>query len=76
MIRCAVRAVLETRMGPRGVGLDRAPCSLGEAREPRPGANPANKTSAGKRIWRMILGKKTGYGYYYMGGLCEEPGVV
>ncbi|ACL11605.1 hypothetical protein DKAM_1279 [Desulfurococcus amylolyticus 1221n] len=27
-----------------------APCSLGEAREPRPGANPANKTSAGKRL--------------------------
>ncbi len=58
MIRIAVRAVLETRMGPCGVGLDRAPCSLGEASEPRPGANPANKTSAGKRIWRMILGKK------------------
>jgi len=30
------------RWEPSGVGLDRAPCGLGEAGDPKPRANPAN----------------------------------
>jgi hypothetical protein len=45
VIRAALRGSRKhTRWEGRGVPLDRAPCGLGEANEPKPRANPANKS--------------------------------
>jgi len=43
VIRAALRGSRKhTRWEPSGVGLNRAPCGLGEAGDPKPRANPAN----------------------------------
>jgi len=66
VIRAALRGSRKhTRWEPSGVGLNRAPCGLGEAGDLKPRANPANgnrSTVSGETLLEPIIyGDATGY---------------